>query len=167
MVLRSVNNENIIRQGKTIAVVGNASSLFDTQYGNLIDSYDEVIRFNLGIIQTLISQGTKTTIIAYSYRKLAHCFPKGICYWRTLQFEERKYLKIIFNAKPSNGAVILERLKNKNPTNEVSIFGFDWNQTPTWCADADDRERSKQHNFKQERNYFLRVIEKYNWSYFQ
>lgn len=46
---------------KTVAVVGNAESLFSTRCGTWIDSHDIVIRFNLGIVAgNKVSHGIKT-----------------------------------------------------------------------------------------------------------
>lgn len=53
--------------GKTVAVVGNARSLFDYQYGELIDSHETVCRINQGaIIVNNLSQGSKIDVFAFS-----------------------------------------------------------------------------------------------------
>ena len=36
-------------EGKRVLLVGNAASLFNHEYGDLIDSYDVVVRFGKGI----------------------------------------------------------------------------------------------------------------------
>ena len=96
-----------------ISVVGNAKSIFDKKYGKIIDSADLVIRFNGGVIIDPESQGIKTDILAYSlYKKNLKDFGE-VEYWVTLGFEERSTLRQMFNKKPSNGIVVLERLKNK------------------------------------------------------
>ena len=46
---------------KKIAIVGNSDILLNKQYGSIIDSYDDVIRFNFGDLKKDIT-GLKTTI---------------------------------------------------------------------------------------------------------
>lgn len=48
---------------KRVAIVGNSENLFNSEYGELIDSFDIVIRFNYGFIVQPISQGTRTDIV--------------------------------------------------------------------------------------------------------
>ena len=50
--------------GKRVLLVGNAASLFNHEYGELIDSYDVVVRFGKGIptIETKKHLGSKTDV---------------------------------------------------------------------------------------------------------
>jgi len=53
--------------GKSVAVVGNAASLFDREYGKLIDSHDVVCRMNKGFFDINdSSHGTRTDVLVYS-----------------------------------------------------------------------------------------------------
>ena len=49
--------------GKSVAVVGNASSLFGKNQGAEIDAHDVVIRLNRGFIVDRTQQGSRTDII--------------------------------------------------------------------------------------------------------
>lgn len=51
-------------ENKTVAIVGNATSLLGKKYGKQIDSHDIVIRFNRGYIINEEAQGVKTTVWA-------------------------------------------------------------------------------------------------------
>jgi hypothetical protein len=46
--------------GKSIAVVGNAQSLFDAEFGTEIDAHDIVIRLNKGFVKSPLAQGHRT-----------------------------------------------------------------------------------------------------------
>lgn len=55
--------------GKTVAIVGNASSLLDREHGPEIDGHDWVIRHNMGVPSPCqhISLGTKTSMLSGSF----------------------------------------------------------------------------------------------------
>lgn len=58
---------------KSLAVVGNAISIFDSAYGKDIDAHDEVVRFNKGIsIIDKKSQGSKTDLLAVNGVDIFH-----------------------------------------------------------------------------------------------
>lgn len=149
-----------------IAVIGNALSLFNTTNGHIIDSCDEVIRFNKGCITKPKCQGTKTTIFTFSYQhqseRTKH-WTKGTVKWDTTSWkEERTILQSILQAKPSNGLLVLFRLAN-NPTYqdaEVHIFGFDWKQTPTWYLKHDGKGG---HDYAKEKEYCMNLIKTMKW----
>jgi len=62
---------------KSIAVVGNAQSLFDTEYGTLIDSHDIVCRLNKGTkALSRISHGNKLDVVFASRWYLVKYFYK-------------------------------------------------------------------------------------------
>lgn len=72
-------------EGKTIAVVGNSSSLFNSSHGALIDSHDIVIRFNWALESRLhqwpANVGTKFNIYVFAIRspsKLRQILNRGI-----------------------------------------------------------------------------------------
>lgn len=144
-----------------ISVVGNAKSIFGKKDGKLIDSADLVIRFNGGVIINPESQGIKTDILAYSlYKKNLKDFGE-VEYWVTNSFEERNTLQQMLNTKPTNGLIVLERLKNKYKDHHVRIFGFDWKETITWYRDPPTK--LEHHDYEKEKGYCLELIKQFNW----
>lgn len=150
----------------TISVVGNAESLFENNYGTLIDESDDVLRFNGGIIKNSKKQGMRTTIVAYSfYREKLYKFPPDAKRWDTRQFKtEREKLQNILATKPSNGIIVLEHISNIFPDREVRIFGFDWKETPTWYRNIPGVP--EHHDYEKEKQYCLELIAKQGWRIF-
>ena len=146
-----------------ISVVGNAKSVFNNKYGPLIDSADLVVRFNRGSPIDEDSQGKRTDILVFSNPGSKTAFPTGLTYWNTVNFPERSHLKQLLDAPPSNGIIALEKIKNDYPNDEVNIFGFDWKATETFWRP--DRPTTK-HNYKNEKEYCLNLINENNWKLF-
>lgn len=157
-----------------ISVVGNAQSLLLKQYGKVIDSGDIVIRFNGGIMKKPISQGYKVTHYVYSVyddqKILSWFFDKNPTIWRTTdpKFDEiKECLRTELEAKPSNGIIILEKLKREYPDATVRIFGFDWKASKTWYdpkeEDPTPGELFQHHDYIKEREYCLNLIEEQQW----
>jgi hypothetical protein len=141
---------------KTIAVVGNALSLFDSEYGENIDSHDVVVRLNLGPkVMGRASHGNKLTVLACSRL----CFlertgvreevgpiwtlhtsqrgridppPHGVSY---LDLDSLTELRIRMGLQkkqdPSAGIATLWYISRCAPRS-VDVYGFDWKQTPTF-----------------------------------
>jgi len=66
LYLHAVNINTVYKmfRGKSVAIVGNAQSLFDYKFGAEIDTHDVVIRMNMGYkIKQSESQGVKTSIL--------------------------------------------------------------------------------------------------------
>lgn len=144
-----------------ISVVGNAESIFNKKNGEVIDSADQIIRFNGGVIVDPHSQGTKTTILAYSmYKEKIKEFGK-VEHWVVHKFPEKQHLTNIIGAKPSNGLIVLERLKNKYSDCKVRLFGFDWKQTPTWYRNIPGVP--EHHNYSKEKEYCIQLINNLQW----
>jgi hypothetical protein len=168
---------------KSVALVGNARSIFNFSYGNIIDSHDVVCRLNRGVI--IIdekSQGTKTDVWAYGKSKQLGVSDilKDFSVDKKIQIY-KEYKKIRGNEKkaryelievddvffipddfiktfidkfnsinpPSTGLIMLEYIKRCDPFN-ISLFGFDWKETPTWYL----HEYQETHNFKYEKTFF-------------
>ena len=54
-------------ESKSIAIIGNASYLFDSNYGKQIDNFDVVVRINKGYLNLSNKhQGSKTDVLAYN-----------------------------------------------------------------------------------------------------
>lgn len=144
-----------------ISIVGNAKSIFNYKYGEVIDLADLVIRFNRGAPIKPESQGTKTDILVFTNPGSKNAFPDGLEYWDTKDFPERVVLEQALNASPSNGIVALEKIKNDYPDADVMIFGFDWKETESFWRP--DRPTTK-HNYKNEKAYCLNLIDNMGWN---
>ena len=144
-----------------ISVVGNAKSIFNYNYGEIIDSADLVVRFNRGAPINPESQGMKTDILVFMNPGSKNAFPDGLEYWHTKDFPERVVLEQVLNAPPSNGIVALEKIKNDYADADVMIFGFDWKETESFWRS--DRPTTK-HNYKNEKEYCLRLIKEQGWN---
>ena len=152
-----------------ISVVGNANSIFNKNNGKLIDEADMIIRFNHGNIRDPEQQGIRTDVFVYSrYHKIVD---ENAEIWHTLQPEYddiKKHLTKALNAKPSNGIIILEKLRRENAEDTIRIFGFDWKATKTWYKKAErvlppDPHPHAQHDFAKEREYCLKLIKEMGW----
>lgn len=164
---------NIVEH-KNIAIVGNALSLFNKNYGPEIDSCNIVCRINAGglIIDTK-QQGSKTDIWAYNTFGLItdSVYYKGdiffIHLWRSRrQTKESKIftdyfysihmLDLLINKlnsnNPSSGLMLIDLLCYFKPKS-IKLFGFDWNETPTYYHDNNKRCHKYPHNFELERRF--------------
>lgn len=178
-MLKKILNQNI-------NVVGNSQSLFDHEYGDLIDK-NPTIRFNTLKDLNQKHQGTRWDYLASSNIKTIDYYnqttPKFHTFlftmyqdWHiknleeinfetnlyTLPFNFTKELHTILNNKfPSTGVTVLHFLNNIGHKN-ITIFGFDWKQTKTYYNRKD--KRNDPHDYNLEKNYALSLIKKNKWT---
>lgn len=159
---------------KTVAVVGNADSLFKLNYGSEIDSHDIVIRINKGALicfgdvkpETVTSHGKKTDVWVMAKQEIIRILPKHpkqaklviatcpeskpssnylVCTDNVLSLQEK------FGSPPSTGIRILDLLKDL-PCKSIDVYGFDWKKTDTFY----ERNRKREvHNYSAEQDYCL------------
>lgn len=172
----------ITLRDKSVAVVGNAASLFDRQYGLEIDSHDVVIRLNRAAIVTekahsILTHGSKTTVwIVWRYNEYEQIqrltniqLVLQVVHWDTPQARLNEAVlqidKQIFDsltekldgALPSTGLTAIEFALRHSPR-QVTCYGFDWKKTPTFTdisreVDARINKDNQLHNFEKERQY--------------
>jgi hypothetical protein len=142
--------------GKKVALIGNASSIFDYENGGKIAECDVVIRMNAGFIKKPDSQGQKTDILALSLAlkvgDIINEFDPQLVIWATSkrkflpqEYKNQKNFKLVLhpflvwfklriklNARPSTGAIIANYLtKCCNPI-KIELYGFDFFKTKTF-----------------------------------
>lgn len=156
--------------GQTLAIIGNASSIFSNTYGNLIDSYNLVCRINRGIIRDIRCQGSKFNIWAFSKINLIQDLIDEknkipIMIEINSYHEIIQELKLELNLKdkkqkPSTGMTTIKLLSLCEPK-KISLFGFDWGGSKTFYEkDFYNRENLiwKTHNFLKEQKYIQENI---------
>ena len=166
-------------ENKKIAIIGNAESLFKTSYGVEIDSHDVVIRMNkAAMLYTHMdaerSHGTRTDFWivwnAIEYRNKIKDIPKHI---KIMHMSGRirnnlAGLRIDFlypmemydilkkqagvRQNPTTGLMMLDYIDSCNPK-LVSIYGFDWKDTPTFTDMNRKEEKTSGHNYDTEKEY--------------
>lgn len=129
-------------KGKTVAIVGNASSIFDKKYGQEIDDHDVIIRFNRGFITKPESQGSKTSIVilatelnidekasfkAMYYVNRSRNTQSGDY---TIGNAMRARLKAWLGKQPSSGFMAIDICREAK-AKSIDIYGFDKN-VPTF-----------------------------------
>ena len=134
-------------RGKSVAVVGNAKSLFDRNYGKEIDGHDFVIRFNGGFITKPECQGTKTNLLILAIEldeKDIDSFGAEFVINRCTMYKnksrvqgsiderERVRLKHFFGAQASTGFMAVDMCVNAAECKSITLYGFDWERTPTF-----------------------------------
>lgn len=131
--------------GKRVAIVGNASSIFDKQDGELIDTFDIIIRFTFGFISVPSSQGSRTdiTILANeltkaemdSYNAQYHINRmKRITNPTPYHFENRDIARVsegMDGLRASSGLIAID-FCIESGCQSIDLFGFDWEKTPTF-----------------------------------
>ena len=156
--------ENYIK-GKTVAIVGNASSILGSESGIFIDSHQVVIRMNFGYVWNPHKNrhvnardlGIKTDVVAagnavnlldamdrYPNSKyLVHL--SGMNRNETVVEKSNQFylypkeywqsLKNVLTARPSSGMMVFDIVEKSNPS-RVTMYGFDWKQTRTYYNDG-------------------------------
>lgn len=169
---------------KTIAVVGNAMSLFDKTYGDEIDSHDVVVRINKAAMlytkkEVRKSHGKKTDVWAFwntseyksffgnvpSHIKKFHAGHQGrtannihlidFVYPEELYKELRK--KSGKHSNPTTGLIVLDYISTCNPK-LVSVYGFDWKASPTFTDPDMKREKACPHDYTTEKEYCMNTF---------
>lgn len=169
-----------------LSIVGNAESIFQKEYGKLIDAR-ATIRFNRADIIRTESQGSRWDFLASSeintFEKYNTETPKfhTLIFTPTKKELEYKIKKVNFKADkirlpldqsqwlekeldvpPSTGLQILyylDQINNKN----VSIFGFDFKETKTFY---EIRNKGK-HDYDKERSFVLKLIKQNGWKIYR
>lgn len=168
-------------EGKTVAVIGNAMSLFEKQYGKEIDDHDVVVRLNRAAIlytrpEVTLSHGTRTDVWIFwntseykshfkkipSHVKKMHAGHQGrnvsnvhsvdFVYPDSLYKELKK--RAGKHSNPTTGFITLDYISKCNPKH-VDVYGFDWKETPTFTDPDMKKEKMCPHDYKTEREYCM------------
>ena len=154
--------------GQSVAIVGNAKSLFDRKYGKEINEHDFVIRFNKGFVIDPESQGTKTSFLILacpltkeqidSYgstfvanRSASSKYGNEVQY--TLGNRERNEIKNFIGSQPSTGFMAVD-ISLCFGAKSIDLYGFDFEETPTFYNPKDYKT---QHDYTSERQ----ILEEY------
>lgn len=158
-------------EGKTVAIVGNSVELFESSFGDEIDSFEVVCRLNRGaeIIDSQ-KQGTKITIWGYgdfdivrsifdsihcdntihlSENRQSHKISKKTKHYMDLSELSELKKELLWNF-PSSGLMMLYYIINRN-ARLVSLFGFDFNRSPSWPNNNWENNVKNTHNWELER----------------
>lgn len=165
--------------GKTVAIVGNAQSLFKGNYGEEIDSHDVVIRINRGMQvcfdnASLSSHGKKLDVWTFNLYRTLETFDNDAKIkiknpYKRLQMNafllegkidscisEEAYKEvssIFYPKKVTTGFMLLHYITKFTPSS-VDVYGFDWKETPTFYV----KHRSTtdlSHDYNKERQYCM------------
>lgn len=166
-------------ENKKIAIVGNAMSLFDKNYGQEIDSHEVVVRLNKAAMlydrfDVAKSHGNKTDVwIFWNTPEYKHLFGKysnvkkmhaghqsrnstiiknvDFVYPMTPNYEKLKKVAGK-HSNPTTGFIALDWIVSCKPSS-LDIYGFDWKETPTYTDPNRIKDKSCPHDFETERKY--------------
>jgi Glycosyltransferase family 29 (sialyltransferase) len=169
-----------VLDGKSIVIVGNATSLLDHQYGALIDDHEVVTRMNMGFPINPVAQGARCDLWCFSsfratrrappdfapprsvwmspkFRDQADhgldCYFYPVSYWRTLRQK--------LGARPSVGAMTVDLFSRARPR-QVTIIGFDFNRSKTFY---ENRTLPSPHDFAAEERYIMDLVKERSWRF--
>lgn len=153
----------------TVAVVGNAQSLFQETHGDSIDQHDVVIRMNRAAqlyddhLGHEASHGTRTDVWCmwryreYEYAQVQEPDVRCQMAWWTEPVSQpgvfninTSWLSVHMRPHtPTTGMMTLAWL-SRMPA-RVSVYGFDWKATPTFTDPQRKSEQKSIHNFQWEK----------------
>jgi hypothetical protein len=158
-------------RGRTVALVGNARSLSETDHGAAIDSAELVIRINRAPLPSVTSHGRRTDWLATSMsvttRRFAELSPTRLLWmaphrkrlsWR-LAHSPGFYLYpaaghaallAALGARPSTGIMVLDLLRASS-ARRIDIFGFDFFVSLSLSGHRDASQVP--HDFDRERDW--------------
>jgi hypothetical protein len=158
-------------EGKAVALVGNAQSLFGAGLGAEIESCDVVARVNFGVVRSPADQGARTDALflatGMGHSVASRLFGCDRFIWVSSKrstialgfllrpqsiafapFQDIKQLADRLQARPSAGVVALHLLLDRFGAEEVRLYGFDWKDTRTFY---EDRVQRNVHAWEHER----------------
>ena len=164
---------------KTVALIGNAMSLFDKEYGSEIDSHDVVVRLNKAAMlydrmDAEKSHGKKIDVWIFwstsEYQSKFGKYPNLKKMHAGHQSRSKQTLKnvdFIYPESPNYEILRTKSGNHNNPTTgliaidwithcspkSLDIYGFDWKDTPTFTDPKRAREKYCPHDFEAERKY--------------
>ena len=166
--------------GKSIAIVGNATSLLAHQHGALIDGHDVVVRMNMGFPVDPAAQGTRFDLWCFSNDRATLQAPVGFVaprsVWMSPKFRDRragsidccfypiaywKALRDRLGARPSVGAMTIDLVARASPR-QVTVIGFDFNRSKTFY---ETRTLPSPHDFAAEERYVTDLIARRSWRF--
>ena len=169
---------------KSIAIIGNAQSLFDQELGKEIDAHDIVIRMNSGLIKDPKSQGNKTTIWASSFplkeKEINEKFNPKYVFWITPKLSVKPVYSISLHKKmfmlpffiweslyqkldetrPTTGLSIIYFVLEYCNAKKVDLYGFDFFETKSFYLEKIRTDTP--HDFLKEKNFVHSLVKKYN-----
>lgn len=166
--------------GKSVAIVGNSSSLLTTAQGALIDSHDVIIRMNKGFPISPAAQGSHLDVWCFSNIDMARQAPAGFaaphavwmspklrheldgsvdcCFYPILRWRR---LRARLGAPPSVGAMTVDLVSCARPAS-VSIFGFDFKRSGTFYMASNEKGR---HDYPAEAGYVTGMAQRPGWRF--
>lgn len=142
-------------KGKTVAIVGNAKSIFGTCAGADIDAHDVVFRFNKGFISDPSAQGVRTDILIlacelspeellrFGAKYTINRSYKTKCGDYTFDNYFRKMFCEVTGYQPSSGFMAV-RFCIEAQAAKIDLYGFDFGRSPTFYNAADYQTK---HNY--------------------
>lgn len=159
-------------EGKTVAVVGNATSIIQRNYGKEIDQAQVVVRINRGgyrFVEFVDKMGTRLDVwCMQNVKQNKKFFDKP--HTRNVHKMQMDTIEVspnsidlvdlVYNSndclvlsknlskKPSTGLRVLDYVYRANPK-EMFVYGFDWKETFSWH----EKRICVAHNFEEEKRY--------------
>jgi hypothetical protein len=154
-----LKNDFSYLQRCSVALVGNAQSIFGTEHGAAIDNHDVVVRMNAGWVVDARCQGSRTDILCLSMgldrtavqdkfgnpqviwmtpkRRMMHASLRkfGVYYypkrcWRILKND-------LSGSRPSTGAMAVDLFCRQLSVVNITLYGFDFKKTKTFYLEQD------------------------------
>ena len=133
--------------GKSVAMVGNAFSLLQKEYGAMIDSSDLVVRFNRGNFEPIaVSQGRRVDIAVLSppafFKPTTLPDDAIVLHVTPVGREQSPFTKIpdsinqklrieLNHSRPSSGAMTINAFLSAKCSINLTLYGFDSKRSPT------------------------------------
>ena len=130
-------------KGKSVAIVGNAKSIFDAGHGKEIDTHDLVVRFNKGFVTKKEAQGSRTDILlvacelnldekaSYKAWFSINRSKNTKCGDLTISDRPRNALRALVGKQPTTGLMAID-LCLESGASQIDLYGFDFEKTPTF-----------------------------------
>lgn len=171
-------------EGKSVALIGNAESLFSKSYGTDIDSHDVVVRLNKAAMlyerfDVAKSHGKRTDIWMFwrtgeynkHFSKIDSKIKKmhmGHQERNRINMKEVDFVypnalyeplkKIAGNHNnPTTGFMAIDYILHCEPR-LLSIYGFDWKETPTFTDPTRKKEKMCPHDYETEKKYCVDMV---------